>query len=51
MWWWISIYDGHFANEKTGFKNLLNIYGGFGAMQAAGMEIVTEEIAIAKLSD
>jgi hydroxyacylglutathione hydrolase len=29
--------------KKQGFKNLLNIYGGFGAMQQAGLEIVTEE--------
>ena len=30
--------------KKQGFKNLLNIYGGFGAMQQAGMEIVAEEV-------
>lgn len=27
-----------------GFKNLMNVYGGFGAMQTAGMEVVTEEL-------
>jgi rhodanese-related sulfurtransferase len=32
--------------KKQGFKDLLNIYGGFGAMQQAGLEIVTEEVAV-----
>ena len=32
--------------KKQGFKNLLNIYGGFGAMQQAGLEIVTEEVTV-----
>ena len=32
--------------KKQGFKNLLNIYGGFSAMQQAGMEVVTEEIVV-----
>ena len=27
-----------------GFNNLINVYGGFGAMQKAGMEIVSEEV-------
>lgn len=30
--------------RNHGFKNLINVYGGFGAMQKAGMEIVTEEV-------
>ncbi len=30
--------------RKHGFQNLMNIYGGFGAMQQAGLEIVTEEL-------
>jgi glyoxylase-like metal-dependent hydrolase (beta-lactamase superfamily II)/rhodanese-related sulfurtransferase len=30
--------------KKLGFKNLLNVYGGFGAMQDAKLEIVTAEI-------
>ncbi|MGC4021023.1 MAG: MBL fold metallo-hydrolase [Cyclobacteriaceae bacterium] len=29
--------------KKEGFTNLTNIYGGFGAMQNVGLEIVTEE--------
>lgn len=32
--------------KKHGFKNLMNIYGGFGAMQEAGLEIVSEEVAV-----
>lgn len=32
--------------KNYGFKNLINIYGGFGAMQNAGLEIVTEEVAV-----
>lgn len=31
--------------KKLGFKNLVNIYGGFGALEKAGLEIVTEEIS------
>jgi hydroxyacylglutathione hydrolase len=34
----ISIMKNH------GFKNLINIYGGFGAMENAGLEIVREEV-------
>jgi hydroxyacylglutathione hydrolase len=34
----ISIMKNH------GFKNLINVYGGFGAMQQAGLPIVTEEV-------
>jgi len=30
--------------RKQGFTHLYNIYGGFGAMQKAGMEIVTETV-------
>ena len=30
--------------KRKGFKNLINVYGGFGAMVSAGMEIVTEEL-------
>lgn len=29
--------------KKKGFKDLINIYGGFGAMQNAGLEIVTDQ--------
>jgi rhodanese-related sulfurtransferase len=36
----ISIMKNH------GFKNLINVYGGFGAMQQAGLPIVTEEVAV-----
>jgi hydroxyacylglutathione hydrolase len=32
--------------KNHGFKNLINVYGGFGAMQNAGLEIVTEEVAV-----
>jgi hydroxyacylglutathione hydrolase len=32
--------------KNDGFKNLTNIYGGFGAMQQAGLEIVTEAVAV-----
>ncbi len=35
----ISIMKNH------GFKNLINVYGGFGAMQKAGLEVVQEETA------
>ncbi len=31
--------------KNEGFSNLINIYGGFGAMQEAGLEVVTEEMA------
>lgn len=34
----ISIMKNH------GFKNLVNVYGGFGAMQQAGLPVVTEEV-------
>ncbi len=34
----ISIMKNH------GFQNLINIYGGFGAMQQAGLEAITEEL-------
>jgi hydroxyacylglutathione hydrolase len=34
----ISIMKNH------GFKNLINVYGGFGAMEKAGLEIIAEEI-------
>jgi hydroxyacylglutathione hydrolase len=30
--------------KQQGFKNLINVYGGFGAMESAGMEMVTEEL-------
>lgn len=30
--------------KKQGFKNLINVYGGFGAMVNAGMQVVTEEV-------
>lgn len=30
--------------KQHGFKNLINVYGGFGAMVNAGMEMVTEEL-------
>ena len=32
--------------KKEGFKNLINVYGGFGAMVNAGLEIVTEEVSV-----
>ena len=32
--------------KKQGFTNLFNIYGGFGAMQQAGLEIVIEEAVL-----
>jgi hydroxyacylglutathione hydrolase len=32
--------------KNHGFKNLINVYGGFGAMQNAGLEIVTEEVTV-----
>jgi hydroxyacylglutathione hydrolase len=30
--------------KKLGFNNLINIHGGFGALQDAGLEILTEEL-------
>jgi hydroxyacylglutathione hydrolase len=33
--------------KNKGFKNLTNVYGGFGAMQTAGLPIVTEETTVA----
>jgi hydroxyacylglutathione hydrolase len=30
--------------KNYGFKNLINVYGGFGAMESAGLEIVREEV-------
>ena len=30
--------------KRKGFTNLINVYGGFGAMVSAGLEIVTEEV-------
>jgi hydroxyacylglutathione hydrolase len=36
----ISIMKNH------GFQNLMNVYGGFGAMQKAGMEMVSEEVGV-----
>lgn len=32
--------------KRNGFNNLINVYGGFGAMVDAGLEIVTEEVAV-----
>ncbi|MEJ0057078.1 MAG: MBL fold metallo-hydrolase [Bacteroidota bacterium] len=32
--------------KNEGFTNLTNVYGGFGAMQKAGLEIVTEEVPV-----
>jgi len=32
--------------KNHGFKNLINVYGGFGAMQHAGLEIVSEALAV-----
>lgn len=29
--------------KRKGFKNLINVYGGFGSIQNAGVEVVTEE--------
>ena len=31
--------------KKLGFKDLINIRGGFGSMQKAGVDVVTEEVA------
>jgi rhodanese-related sulfurtransferase len=30
--------------KREGFTNLINVYGGFGAIQNAGIEVVTEEL-------
>ena len=32
--------------KTHGFNNLINVYGGFGSMQKAGLEIVTEEVVL-----
>jgi len=32
--------------KNEGFQNLINVYGGFGAMQNAGLSIVTEEVMV-----
>jgi hydroxyacylglutathione hydrolase len=32
--------------KNKGFSNLINVYGGFGAMQQAGLPIVTEEVPV-----
>jgi len=32
--------------RRLGFKDLINIYGGFGAMEKAGMDIVSEEVSV-----
>lgn len=32
--------------KKAGFKDLINIRGGFGSMQKAGVDIVTEELTV-----
>ncbi len=32
--------------KREGFKNLINVNGGFGAMVNAGLEIVTEEVTV-----
>ncbi len=32
--------------KNEGFANLINVYGGFGAMQQAGLPIVTEEVSV-----
>ncbi len=32
--------------KKEGFRNLMNVYGGFGAIQNEGLEVVTEESLI-----
>ncbi len=37
----ISIMNNH------GFKNLINVYGGFGAIEKAGLPVVTEEAIVA----
>ncbi len=32
--------------KQNGFQNLINIYGGFGAMQYAGLELTSEEVGV-----
>jgi rhodanese-related sulfurtransferase len=32
--------------KREGFTNLSNIYGGFGAIQGAGVDVVTEELVV-----
>ncbi|CAN5561185.1 MBL fold metallo-hydrolase [soil metagenome] len=32
--------------NREGFKNLINVYGGFSAMVGAGLEVVTEEVGV-----
>jgi hydroxyacylglutathione hydrolase len=32
--------------KREGFKNLINVYGGFSAMVGAGLEVVTEEVGV-----
>jgi hydroxyacylglutathione hydrolase len=33
--------------KRAGFNgNLINVYGGFGALQNANVEVVTEEVAV-----
>lgn len=32
--------------KRAGFRSLINVYGGFGAMQKAGLPIVTEEVIV-----
>lgn len=32
--------------KNLGFRDLVNVYGGFGALQQAGLPIVTEEVAV-----
>jgi hydroxyacylglutathione hydrolase len=32
--------------KRLGFKNLLNVYGGFGSMEKAGLDIVAEDVAV-----
>jgi hydroxyacylglutathione hydrolase len=32
--------------KNKGFKNLVNVYGGFGAMQQTGLEIVTDQVLV-----
>jgi glyoxylase-like metal-dependent hydrolase (beta-lactamase superfamily II)/rhodanese-related sulfurtransferase len=32
--------------KRDGFNNLINVYGGFGSIQNAGVEVVTENVAV-----
>jgi rhodanese-related sulfurtransferase len=32
--------------KNEGFQHAINVYGGFGAMQNAGLPIVTEEVVV-----